>query len=181
MKARRYIVALIATIAVVQLVSAATAQISPGTKAPDFTLPTVDGKTLTLTNCFSQQSTVMVMDVWATWCPPCRAEIPYLVGLQNKYKDRKDIMIVGIAIDQEKSKVTDFVKSQKINYPIALDAGAERIGSSYKIRSIPTTYVIDKKGVVRYVHTGFPTRDKTEQQNEINKIENEIKTLLAEQ
>lgn len=158
----------------------ANAQISAGTKAPDFTLPTLDGKTFTLSDCFKDQPSVVVMDIWATWCPPCRAEIPYLIDLQNKYQSNKEINIVGVSVDQEKSKVADFAKSQGINYTIALDSGGSKVGSSYKVNGIPTTLIIDKKGVIRYVHSGFPIRDEGEQKKEIARIEGEIKTLLDE-
>ncbi|MHB9037441.1 MAG: TlpA family protein disulfide reductase [Armatimonadota bacterium] len=176
----RHISASIALALVLLLACAANAQLSAGTKAPDFSLPTLDGKTFTLADCFKDQPSVVLLDIWATWCPPCRAEIPYLIDLQTKYKDKAGILITGVAIDQEKGKIVDFAKSQGINYTIALDYGAEKIGSSYKIRTIPTTYVIDKKGVVRYIHSGFPVRGTDDQKVEIAKIESEIKTLLDE-
>jgi peroxiredoxin len=157
------------------------AQISTGTNAPDFTLPTLDGRTFTLSDCFKDKSSIVVMDIWATWCPPCRAEIPYLIDLQKKYQSNKAVNIIGVSVDQEKNKVADFARSYSINYTIALDYGASKTGSSYKINGIPTTLLIDKKGVIRYVHSGFPIRDESEQKKEIAKIEGEIKTLLDEQ
>lgn len=160
------------------IASVACANLGAGTKAPDFTLPTIDGKTFTLSDCFGKSPNVVVLDLWATWCPPCRAEIPYLVNLNTKFND-KGVMFIGVALDQEKSKVTPFVKQQGINYTVPLDLGAEKLGKSYDIRGIPATYVIDKKGIIRYVHSGFP-RDKGEQKREAAKLESEIKTLLSQ-
>lgn len=187
MKYRRNISTILAAILTVAAVSvftavsatAAYAQLSAGTKAPDFTLPTLSGETFTLSKCFGDNPSVVVLDIWATWCPPCRAEIPYLIDLQTKYQEKKNVQIVGVSIDQDKNKVADFAKSQAINYTVVLDSGGSKVGSSYKVLGIPTTYIIDKKGVIRYVHGGFP-REQSEQKKEIAKVESEIKTLLDE-
>ena len=178
MDSRRFTVAVIALIAVTVLASLVYADLSTGVKAPGFTLPTLNGKSITLASCFAKEPRVVVLDIWATWCPPCRAEIPYLVKLSKKYSD-KGLTIVGVALDQRKSDVTAFVKNQKINYTIALDPNAETVGSKYEVKGIPATYVIDKQGVVRYVHSGFP-RSPDEGKKEAAKIESEVKTLLAE-
>ncbi|MCE5322857.1 TlpA family protein disulfide reductase [bacterium] len=180
MKTRRYLHMVIALVLISLAACAANAQISTGTKAPDFTLPTLDGGKFTLSDCFKEQPSVVVLDIWATWCPPCKAEIPYLVDLQNKYQSNKSVTIVGVAFDQDKTKVADFARSQSINYTVVLDYGGNKIGSSYKVGGIPMTCLIDKKGIIRYVHNGFPIRDENEQKKEIAKMEGEIKTLLDE-
>ncbi|MCE5198983.1 MAG: TlpA disulfide reductase family protein [Armatimonadota bacterium] len=179
MKIRRALTLAIVVASVGVLAVATFANLSPKAKAPNFTLPTLEGKSLTLSDHTKGSPRAVVLDIWATWCPPCRAEIPYLVDLYNGYKD-KGLVMIGVAIDQEKADVKEFAKQQKISYTLALDPGAETIGSKYKVTGIPATYVIDKKGVVRYVHSGFPTRSKDEQQKEAKQIENEVKTLLAE-
>ncbi len=155
----------------------AYADLSAGTKAPSFTLPTIDGKTFTLSNCFKSPPKVVVLDIWATWCPPCRAEIPHLIALQNKFKNQ-NVTIVGVALDAEKSTVVDFAKQQKINYTIAFDPNADKIGKLYQVRGIPATYVIDKTGVIRYTHSGFP-RNADEAKQAAADLEKEIRTLLA--
>jgi len=175
---RRFFVGAVA-IAIFAIVStAAYADLTAGTKAPDFTLPTLSGKSFTLSNCFKNPPQVVVLDLWATWCPPCRSEIPHLVKLQNKFKG-KNVTIVGVALDADKSVVEDFAKQQRINYTIALDPQGAKLGALYKIRGIPATYIIDKKGVIRYVHSGFP-RDAEAGKEEAAKIEKEIRTLLAQ-
>ncbi|MCE5315293.1 MAG: TlpA disulfide reductase family protein [Armatimonadota bacterium] len=177
---RRYASANIALVLLLALACAVNAQIETGSKAPDFSLPTLDGKMFTLSDCFKEEPSVVVLNIWATWCPRCKVEIPYLIDLQDKYKDNKDVRIAGVAIDQEKGKIADFAKKQGINYIVALDCGAEKTGSSYRVITIPTMYIIDKKGVVRYIHSSFPVRNADEQKKEVAKIENEIKTLLDE-
>ena len=155
------------------------ANLKPGTKSPNFTLPTVDGKTFTMSDCFKKAARkVVILDLWAVFCPPCRDEIPYLVEMDKKYR-KKGLMVVGVALDPDKKKVEKFVKDKKMKYTVPLDPNATKVGSPYKLATIPVTYVIDKKGVIRFVHTGFP-RDKAQQKKEAAKIESEVKKLLAE-
>lgn len=175
---RRITIVTIALVVVTILASVVYANLSPGTKAPNFTLPTLDGKNFTLEEHSRKAGNVVVMDIWATWCPPCRGEIPYLINIQKELKGKK-AMIVGVSIDDQKSTVQSFAKEQGINYTIALDPGGNKLGKSYSIGGIPATYVIDKKGVIRYVHSGFP-RDPKEQKREAASIKNEVNKLLAE-
>jgi peroxiredoxin len=145
----------VALVVVAALVSSAViANLSAGTKAPNFTLPKLDGKSFTLRDCFKKPGKVVLLDIWATWCGPCRAEIPYIINLQKKYA-KKPVAIVGVSIDDKKETVKSFVKKMKINYTICHDPNAETVGKPYDVRSIPATYIIDKKGVIRFPHRGF--------------------------
>ncbi len=142
-------------ILLVALVSSAViANLRAGTKAPNFTVPTLDGKSFTLKDCFKKPGKVVLLDIWATWCPPCRMEIPHLIKLQKKYAN-KGVVIVGVAIDADKGDVKSFAKKQKINYTVCHDPNAKTVGKSYQVQGIPATYIIDKKGVIRSVHSGF--------------------------
>ncbi len=177
MTRRRIYTSFIALAAAAIFATMAFANLSTGVKAPIFSLPTLDGKTFILADNFKNAGKVVVLDIWATWCPPCRAEIPQLIDLQKKLKG-KDVTFAGVALDDEKGAVADFAKSQGINYTIALDPSGNKLGRSYKIEGIPATYIIDKKGVIRYTHSGFP-KDKDEAKKEAADIEREIRTLLA--
>jgi cytochrome c biogenesis protein CcmG/thiol:disulfide interchange protein DsbE len=122
-----------------------------GDKAPDFSLKSVDGKTIKLSD---YEGKIVIIDFWATWCPPCRKGIPDLILIQKKYKD--DVVIIGISLDGDKTKkdVPGFVKDQGINYPIVY--GDNNVVTAYGgIESIPTAFVIDKKGNVVDKHVGL--------------------------
>lgn len=175
---RRLWTAVIALAVAGVLLSVAYADLASGTKAPDFTLSTIDGKSFTLSNSFKNPQKVVVLDLWATWCGPCKAEVPYLVELSKDFKG-KGVEVVGVALDQDVSTVKEFAKQYKINYTVPHDPKAQKVSESYKVRGIPTTYIIDKKGVIRYVHSGFPG-DKAGQKKEMDKMRQEIRTLLAE-
>jgi thiol-disulfide isomerase/thioredoxin len=124
-------------------------------KAPDFALKSVDGKTIKLSD---YKGKIVIIDFWATWCPPCRRGIPDLVAIQQEYK--KNVVIIGISLDREKTikDVPDFVKNYKINYPVVY--GDDQITIDYGgIRSIPTSFVIDKKGNIVDSHIGLVEKD----------------------
>lgn len=122
--------------------------------APDFTLLDMKGNEVTLSDF---KGKVIILDFWATWCPPCRAEIPHFIELYNEYKE-KGLEVIGIALDQGgKKAITSFIEENKVNYTILL--GERDVSDSYGgIRSIPTTFIIDREGKIREKYIGY--RDK---------------------
>lgn len=131
-------------------------EVGAGPKAPDFSLPDLSGKTVTLKQ---YRGSVVVLDFWATWCPPCRASIPELVKLQEKYKD-KGLVILGITTD-DKGKVNNaylqsFCEKFKINYSILrYDIKVIQDYFGNQAPALPTMYVIDREGQVRDKFEGF--------------------------
>ncbi len=135
--------------------------------APSFTLQDLNGKTVSLSDF---KGKVVVLDFWATWCPPCVKEIPHFIELYEQYKDRGFAM-VGISVDREGvSVVKSFARKYQINYPILMADG--QVANAYGgITGIPTTFVIDSAGNIRHKYVGY--REKAV-------FEADIKTLLAE-
>jgi peroxiredoxin len=141
---------------------------SPGGKsAPSFTLQDLNGKTVSLSDF---KGKVVVLDFWATWCPPCVKEIPHFIALYEQYKDQGFAM-VGISVDREGiGVVSSFAQKHQINYPILMADG--QVANAYGgITGIPTTFVIDSAGNIRQKYIGY--RDKAV-------FEADIKALLAE-
>src|ERR1700736_6823969 len=118
--------------------------------APEFRLDDLDGKPLTLADAHGK---VVLLNFWATWCGPCRAEIPDLIALQTKYKD--NLQIIGLVIDSDDdAEVRDIVRTQSINYPVAISS--DQVRAQYGgIGALPTLFVLDTQGRVVQKHVGL--------------------------
>jgi len=123
--------------------------------APDFNLKDLDGKDVRLSD---HKGKVVLIDFWATWCPPCRKGIPELVEMQKKYGSEKFI-VLGISVDQDdENKVRDFARDFQINYPV-LFYTPDVIDAYGGIEAIPTTFVVDKQGKVRQGVQGYRPKE----------------------
>src|SRR3990170_3643298 len=114
----------------------------------------------------SSKGKVVILDLWATWCPPCRKEIPGFINLYKKYKD-KGLEIIGVAFDENGQEVVPpFIKKMGINYPVYLDGGD--IAEAYNLQAYPTTVIYGKDGKVANKHIGFVSEKEFE--NEIGEL-----------
>lgn len=117
----------------------------------DFTMKDLDGKDVALS---SYKGKVVLLNFWATWCGPCKAEIPGFVELQEKYKD--DLVIVGFSVDDPADKARAFAVEYKMNYPVLLGEGREDVQDAYgPIWGIPASFLISKDGKVCRKHLGL--------------------------
>jgi len=118
--------------------------------APAFQLDMLDGKPLRVAD---YKGKVILLNFWATWCGPCRAEIPDLVGLQNKYKDQ--LQIIGLVVDDDdREAIRKFVEKFRINYPVAI--ATDELRNDYGgIPALPTSFVLDAEGRVVQKHEGL--------------------------
>lgn len=114
----------------------------------DFTLKSLDGEEYTLSKL---KGNVLIVDFWATWCPPCKMEIPHFVELYNKYKDN-GLIILGISTE-DRGRLESFRHENNINYPILL--GTNDVFQKFGVKAIPHTLFFDKKGKVRKTQIGF--------------------------
>lgn len=118
--------------------------------APEFQLKTLDGKPISVAGA---RGKVVLLNFWATWCGPCRAEIPDLIALQTKYKDR--LQIIGLVVDSDdEGEVRDVVRQEGINYPIAISSNEVRLQYG-GIAALPTSFVLDDQGRVVQKHVGL--------------------------
>ncbi len=131
--------------------------------APDFKLVGLDGKPVTLAN---SKGKVILLNFWATWCGPCRAEIPDLVELQNKYKDR--LQILGLVVDDDdQNAIKEFSEKFGVNYPVAI--ASDDIRMQYGgIVALPTSFLLDAEGRIVQKHEGL--RDPVLYETEIRAL-----------
>jgi cytochrome c biogenesis protein CcmG/thiol:disulfide interchange protein DsbE len=126
--------------------------------APDFSLQDANGKTLKLSEF---KGKVVLVDFWATWCGPCKIEIPWFIEFQRKYKDR-GFSVIGVSMDENGWQVVKpFLEELKVNYPVVL--GTEEISAAYGgVEVLPTTFIIDKQGRIVATHQGLVSKDEME-------------------
>ena len=109
----------------------------------------LDGKPLKLSD---YRGKVVMLDFWATWCPPCRAMIPHEKELVNRMQGRPFVLL-GVSLDHTPQELKSYMANEKINWPNIYDAGGP-IGKAWGVQGIPTVYLIDTKGVIRFTHVG---------------------------
>jgi thiol-disulfide isomerase/thioredoxin len=134
------------------------AVLRPGDPVPNFTLQTLDGKPVTFS---SLQGQAVVLNFWATWCPPCRREMPLLDAVQKEYNTR-GVMIVGIDLDEPMDLVRAYAQSVGVTYPIWVDTPtrgpefnrAHELYNRFGGIGLPTTFFIDRNGVIRDSYIG---------------------------
>ena len=138
-----------------------------GYQSPDFALPRLDGKDeLKLSDL---QGKVVLVSFWASWCGPCRVEVPALEEAWQRYKS-KDVVILGVSVDDTRQDAVGFLASFPVTYPMALDVAGAAVSDPWQVYSLPTTIVIDKAGVVRRRHIGFTPRQLRETLAEVDEL-----------
>ncbi len=110
-------------------------------KAIDFTLKDLEGKTHKLSD---YKGKIVFLNFWATWCPPCRAEMPSMQKIYETWDSKKFVML-AVAVKQNRDVVKNFIEENAYNFPVLLDSDG-KVAGMYRVRGIPTTYLIDKEG-----------------------------------
>jgi len=132
------------------LAGTASSAIAPQAAAPDFTLHAMGGSNLRLKE---QRGRVVMVNFWATWCGPCRQEMPQLDRLYQKYK-ASGFVLLGVNVDDDARKAGDVAAKLGITFPVLLDTD-KAVSKLYDLSTMPSTVIIDRDGKVRYLHRGY--------------------------
>jgi len=124
-----------------------------GFLAPDFELNTITGETIKLSDLRGQ---AVLVNLWATWCPPCRAEMPAIEKIYNEYKDDGLVVLaVNMTYQDTRSNIEPFINEYGLSFPILLDETSS-VGSAYQLRSLPSSFFIGRDGIIQEVVIGGP-------------------------
>jgi thiol-disulfide isomerase/thioredoxin len=136
-----------------------------GRKAPDFVLRTIDGnETFSLKDL---RGNVVVLDFWASWCPPCRRSLPVLAAMEERLKGLK---VLAVNIDDDRANGMEFLRRHRIKVTALYDQ-EKTVVRKYDVLEMPSALIIDKHGVVRFVHTGYS-------QDDLEQFKKQIEGLL---
>jgi len=137
-------------LALLAAAAAAGASVAPRSQAPDFTLRQIDGPNLRLGE---QRGRVVMVNFWATWCGPCRIELPQLAKLHDRYRG-SGFLLLGVNIDEDPNAARALAGKLGLKFPVLLDTDKKVVGT-YDLNAMPATVLIDKDGRVRHLHRGY--------------------------
>lgn len=133
--------------------------------APNFTLKSLGGKNLKLSE---MAGNVVLINFWASWCGPCREEMPLLNAMHNKYEPL-GFTVLGVNVEEQAENARGFLKDFPVDFPILLD-DRNQVSKLYNVVAMPTTVVVDRDGNMRYLHKGYKSGDEKKYQEMIKKL-----------
>src|SRR5258706_475591 len=134
----------------VALSGSAAAGVTKGMRAPDFSLPTLKGSRLSLS---ALRGKVVLIDFWAQWCEPCKKELPQLERIAKEFAPR-GVVVLTVNIDKQRDNAERLARQLGLTLDVLLDP-AGSVAGTYDLPKMPTSFLVDKKGFVRFIHEGF--------------------------
>jgi peroxiredoxin len=156
---------LLAALALSAAPSLPAASVAAGTPAAAFQLPAAVGDPVSLSDLKGQ---VVLINFWASWCGPCRQEMPILEQMYRKYKPA-GFTLLGINVEPKSGDAMTFLKATPVSFPILFDTQS-KVSTLYEVSGMPSTVIVDRKGNVRYVHHGYKPGDESEYLDQIRSL-----------
>jgi len=155
----------VAALAAAMLASFRSEAVTASSAAPDFTLRTLQGANLRLKE---QRGQVVMVNFWATWCGPCREEMPHLNRLYEKYRS-SGFVVLAVNIDDDSRNATTMASKLGLKFPVLFDA-EKSVSKLYDLKAMPSTVLIDRDGRVRYLHRGYLSGYETTYDRQIREL-----------
>ena len=133
--------------------------------APNFTLKSLSGKNLKLSE---MTGNVVLINFWASWCGPCRQEMPLLNDLHNKY-EALGFTVLGVNVEEQSENARGFINDFPVDFPILLD-NRNQVSQMYNVIAMPTTVVVDRDGNMRYLHKGYKPGDEKQYRKMVKEL-----------
>jgi peroxiredoxin len=133
--------------------------------APNFSLQARGGGTVTLAELKGQ---VVMVNFWATWCGPCREEMPHLEALYQRYSDL-GFVLLGVNVEQDASGADEYLSETPVSFPILFDPG-NQVSELYDVIAMPSTVIVDRSGNMRFIHHGYQSGYESEYQSQIRAL-----------
>jgi peroxiredoxin len=163
----RTLLSVLAFVGVLGLVATVAAQsLSVGARAPEIGLRDFNGQNVRMADL---RGKVVIVDFWASWCAPCREELPVLNRLYSRYREQ-GLVVVGVSVDRTERNARGFLRRTPVDFRVVHDS-AHAVAGRYNPPTMPSSYIVDRRGVIRHIHEGFRSGDAAV-------IEREVRALL---
>ena len=155
-------------LAIAPVLAVSGPSLQAGAPAPAFELNSNTGKAVSLADLKGQ---IVLVNFWASWCGPCRQEMPILEQLNHQYHN-KGVTLIGVNVEPDSAAATAWLKATPVSFPILYDVDS-KVSKLYEVQGMPNTVILDRKGVVRYIHRGYSPGAE-------NEYLDQIRTLIRE-
>ena len=155
----------LATLAVAPALANPLDTLRAGAPAPAFQLNSNGGRPVSLGSLRGQ---IVLVNFWASWCGPCRKEMPILEQLNRQYRN-KGVTLVGVNVEPDSAAATDWLKATPVSFPILFDVDS-KVSKLYQVEGMPNTVILDRKGNVRYIHRGYSAGAENEYLDQIRAL-----------
>jgi thiol-disulfide isomerase/thioredoxin len=152
-------------VAIAPLLANSGPALQAGVPAPTFQLNSSSGKPVSLTDLKGQ---IVLVNFWASWCGPCRQEMPILEQLNHQYRN-KGVALIGVNVEPDSGAALAWLKATPVSFPILFDVDS-KVSKLYEVEGMPNTVILDRRGVVRYIHRGYSAGAENEYLDQIRAL-----------